>query len=103
MGFPRQQCVAALRAAFFNTERAVQYLCNGIPTGLDRQPQPAQQGGQLGAGEVGASQLRTLFSHPNFAQLRDLIRSNPAALQPILAQISQSSPQIYNVLINKLS
>lgn len=76
---------------------------NGIPAGLDRQPQPAQQGGQgqsLGSGELGVSQLRALFSHPNFAQLRDLIRSNPAALQPILAQISQSSPQIYNVAIN---
>ena len=90
-----------MRAAFFNTERAVEYLCNGIPAGLDRQPNPSQQqGGQglgLGSGEVGASQLRALFSHPNFAQWRDLIRANPAALQPILAQISQSSPQIYNV------
>jgi hypothetical protein len=47
---------------------------------------------------MGASQLRALFSHPNFAQIRDLIRTNPAALQPILTQISQTSPQLYNLI-----
>jgi UV excision repair protein RAD23 len=91
-----------LRAAFYNTERAVEYLCNGIPAGLNRPPQSAQpvagSGAGLGlGGETGIAQLRALFNHPNFAQIRDLIRTNPAALQPILAQISQTSPQLYNV------
>ena len=92
--------MAALRAAFYNTERAVEYLCNGIPAGLNRPQQAATQplagSGGLG-GEAGIGQLRALFNHPNFAQIRDLIRTNPAALQPILAQISQTSPQLYNV------
>ncbi len=32
MGFDREKCVAALRAAFGNAEVAVDYLINGIPS-----------------------------------------------------------------------
>jgi hypothetical protein len=32
-----------------------------------------------------------------------LIRQNPAALQPILAQLAQSAPPIYNVIIFSFS
>lgn len=39
--------------------------------------------------------FRSLMAHPSFAQIKQLIRSNPQALQPLLAQISQSSPELY--------
>lgn len=34
MGFEREKCVAALNAAFNNSDVAVDYLLNGIPADL---------------------------------------------------------------------
>lgn len=111
MGFDREKCVAALRAAFNNTDRAVEYLINGIPANIGQRPQvPAGglgQGGlatgeELGEGEGPSSAeienlFRMLMANPSFAQIKQLIRSNPAALEPILQQISQASPELYAV------
>lgn len=45
MGFERSQVDAAMRAAFYNSERAVEYLLNGIPENLQSNvPQPTSTG-----------------------------------------------------------
>jgi len=45
MGFPRPEIEAALRAAYYNSERAIEYLLTGIPENLqaDQRPPPAAQ------------------------------------------------------------
>lgn len=54
MGFDREKCVAALRAAYNNVDRAVDYLLNGIPANIGQQPTGGQGQGQgQGLGSLG--------------------------------------------------
>ena len=91
MGFTKEKCEQALRAAFNDGERAVEYLINGIPSN----PVP-QQGG--GSGNMSGNMLASVVNNPQFTQIRQMIRNDPATLQPVLQQIAQNSPQLYAVL-----
>lgn len=109
MGFPREECIAALRAAFFNKERAAEYLLTGIPEGAGADaPMPgpgaggaptggAPAGGAPGAGPIpgGAgglspedlTKIQALAQNPAFTQLRERMLQEPQMIQQFLSQL----------------
>lgn len=115
MGFPRDHVVKALRAAFNNPDRAVEYLMNGIPENIlaeqnapiaseqAREEQPAAAGSQPfnmfappqgGHSSGGDSSLASLRTNPQFMTLRALVRQNPQLLSPMLQELGKNNPEL---------
>jgi UV excision repair protein RAD23 len=91
MGFPEPEVRHCLRAANGNPDIAVEFLTNGIPPGM----QPGEQGSASpAAGSSSGAPLAALRSHPQFDDLRRLVRSNPQMLQTVLTQIGQQQPEL---------
>lgn len=85
MGFPRDQCEAALRAAFGHQERAVEYLLTGIPDNIPaQQPPAAAPTGAPPGGAPGAGDFAALTSNPMFGQLRERILQDPQFFQQFM-------------------
>lgn len=105
MGYERDNVVAALTASFNNPERAVEYLLNGIPGGGGGELQvaqeiPGQEGdaGNESGEEAGADPLDALRNTPQFAQMRQLIQSNPSLLPALMQQISMDNPELLQII-----
>lgn len=88
MGFVRKDVEAAMKAAYNNPDRAIEYLTSGLP-----EPPLAQV-----SGNANEQQFRQLMQDPLFMQLLTMVQQNPAALGPILTQLQQSNPEIYNLI-----
>lgn len=114
MGFAKEEAIKALKAAFNNPDRAIDYLINGIP---ETEPHPHSQGGGLsqpisqplggnpliGGGlpqqtQGGSEAFSHLLNNPQFQMVRNLIRQNPQMLQGILLQLQQSNPDLFTVI-----
>lgn len=106
MGFERESVVAAMRASFNNPERAVEYLTSGsIPEVMVEEGEGEGEGAissegthRRPAGRRNAGVLEFLRSDPQFQQLRILIQQNPQMLGPIIEQLSQSSPEMIQLI-----
>jgi UV excision repair protein RAD23 len=97
MGYNRDQVMGALRASFFNPDRAVEYLLTGMPAegevGVSQEESDDSTGG--GADDDDLSFLR---SHPQFQQIRRLIQSNPTLLNAVISQIGQNNPALLRTI-----
>lgn len=119
MGFGAAESEKALQAAFFNKERAIDYLLNGIPQNLVAPPAPAQGGAPHAPGAPGApapgapaqgaqggpqaialtpeqaAEIQQLVASPEFENIRQQIMQNPQVLQQLIAYLQQNKPTLY--------
>lgn len=99
MGFNADDCRAALNAAMGNPDLAYEFLCTGIPEsapgmqfGATHSPaMTAPAAAPPTGGSTGIEQLR---QHPQFNMLKQLIQTNPAAINQVLDLIGQQSPDL---------
>lgn len=118
MGFPREQVIKAMRSAFNNPDRAVEYLMTGIPEGADAPAAPAAapQGGQGAAPQMDAAMLAALQAQageqgggnggpldflrndPQFNMLRQVVQARPEMLEPLLQQIGTQHPEVLEAI-----
>lgn len=117
----------ALRAAYNNPERAVDYLYSGIPEATEIAApaaaypisQPTETGG-VTAGAVsgvpnssplnmfpqesisgtgaGIGSLDFLRNNPQFQALRSMVQSNPQILQPVLQELGKQNPNLLRLI-----
>ena len=89
MGFPEDQCRAALAAAMGNPDLAYEFLLTGIPA--HAAPRTAAP---TAAAPTGAVTIDALRRHPQFNMLKQLVQQNPGALSQVLDLIGQQSPEL---------
>ncbi|CAH2067918.1 unnamed protein product, partial [Thlaspi arvense] len=116
----KETVTRALRAAYNNPERAVDYLYSGIPdevavpvpgTGSGAAPIAPASGGPnsspldlfpqetvaaAGTGDLGT--LEFLRNNDQFQQLRTMVHSNPQILQPMLQELGKQNPQLLRLI-----
>ncbi|EOA39107.1 hypothetical protein CARUB_v10011879mg [Capsella rubella] len=120
----KETVTRALRAAYNNPERAVDYLYSGIPetvavpatplsgvgSDAERAAPPASGGpnsspldlfpqeavSDAGGGDLGT--LEFLRGNDQFQQLRTMVNSNPQILQPMLQELGKQNPQLLRLI-----
>lgn len=84
MGFPEQECKAALTASNGNPDLAYEFLLTGIP---ERREVPRSEA-------VRVDPIQQLRQHPQLNMLKQLVQQNPAALSQVLDLIGQQNPAL---------
>ena len=117
MGFPEQEAKVALRAAFNNPMRAVEYLTSGIPPHLaamaaEQQQQsaprtapplttsntPPTSTSSSDSSSSSDDPLAVLRTDPAFQEMKRMIQRDPTKLSQIMAQIGQRQPELFRLI-----
>ena len=97
MGMDKTQSEAAIKAAKGQIDKAIDYLYNGIPEGLnDEDNMQENEDYQEGEEENGEEEEDPLKNVASIAKI--LCQNNPAALTPLLQNIQQTDPDLFSLI-----
>ncbi|KAG8346287.1 putative UV excision repair RAD23 protein [Trypanosoma vivax] len=109
MGFEdRTQVALALRAAYMNVDRAVEFLCSGIPSNVERDlgpvfhddsqhgmfPIPSSTAPAAPTEGSGSALEQALMAVPRFEEIREIVRANPQAIASAVQQLQLHYPDV---------
>lgn len=104
MGFPENECRAALRAANGNGDLAVEFLMGGIPPGALRAAEARtaaamnQDSRAAATTGTGVAALEAFRQHPQFNQLKQLVQQNPAAISQVMDAIGRQNQTLLEAI-----
>jgi len=107
MGYTEADVRAAMRAAFNNPDRAVEYLLTGIPPELVAQaaapPAAAARAATASsdsapAASAAADPLSELRNDPGFAAMKAMIKADPSKLGQVLQAIGARNPALLRTI-----
>ncbi|KAF6002544.1 UV excision repair protein rad23 [Cyanidiococcus yangmingshanensis] len=122
MGFDDDSIEKAMRAAHHNPERAIEYLCSGLPDSVGDSPRLSgdssavsddgsfhrrgtQQTGPNREAEVPQHEAQTIRGDleilrrlPHFALLRRAIQQDPSQIQALLAELQRIDPRLLDII-----
>ncbi|ESL07262.1 UV excision repair RAD23-like protein [Trypanosoma rangeli SC58] len=115
MGFEdREQVALALQAAYMNPDRAVEFLCTGIPSDvLQRLNDPfmAPSAGpeqnsvatdrpslHVRQGASGSALYNALMQIPQFGEIRSIVQTNPESLPTVIQQLHIHHPEVVGLI-----
>ncbi|XP_055345911.1 UV excision repair protein RAD23 homolog B-like [Paramacrobiotus metropolitanus] len=103
MGYPRAEVERALRAAFYNPERAIEYLLTGIPesaggSSSSRAVMRESEDEPEDNSEDSRNRLTFFRNSPQFLQMRALLQQDPQLLPRFLQDIGQSNPALFQAI-----
>lgn len=95
MGYPESDVRRALAASFYNAERAIEYLIEGIPTSPST---PEGESYTDTDADLSMTPFEMFRSDPTFQTLRDALQLHPELLDAAIQRVGETNPELLNLI-----
>lgn len=95
MGYPETDVRRALAASFYNPERAIEYLIEGIPTSPST---PEGESYSDTDADLSMTPFEVFRGDPTFQTLRNALQQHPELLDAAIQRVGETNPALLNLI-----
>ncbi|XP_023291824.2 UV excision repair protein RAD23 homolog A-like [Lucilia cuprina] len=95
MGYPEVDVRRALAASFYNPDRAVEYLIEGIPTSPST---PEGESYSDTDADLSMTPFEVFRGDPTFQTLRQALQQHPELLDAAIQRVGETNPELLNLI-----